>query len=108
MELKILGNVIDSKGIRSMDEDPIRQFPSPTNMNRLHSFLGLANYFRRYILNFSKITFFPTELAKGEFKTKKYKIKWENKRKDSCNELKKLINDAPCFNAFQRKKLTLY
>lgn len=57
MELKIVGNVIDSKGIRSMDENPIRQFPSPTNINGLRSFLGLANYFRRYILNFSKLLF---------------------------------------------------
>lgn len=74
-ELKILGNIIGSNGIHPTNEglNAIKKFSSPTNINQLRSFLGLANYFRRYIPNFSKITFPLTELTKGTFKTKKVK-----------------------------------
>lgn len=54
--------------------------------------MGLANYFRRYIPNFSKITFPLTELTKGNFKTKRDSIKWGKNHENACKELKnKLI-----------------
>lgn len=97
MELKFLENIIDNKGIRPTDEGlkAITQVNSPTNINQLRSFLGLANYFRRYIPNFSKISFPLTELTKGNFKTKKDTIKWEKNHENAFNELKNKLIAPP-------------
>lgn len=108
-ELKILGNIISREGIRPTDEGlvAVKQFPSPTNINQLRSFLGLANYFRRYIPNFSKITFPLTELTKGDFKTKKDKIKWENKHENAFNELKSKLTTPPVLMHFNENLDTI-
>jgi hypothetical protein len=62
----------------------------PTSVSEVQSFLGLAGYYRRFILNFSKITKSITELLK-----KGIKYIWS----DACNEafkiLKKLLTTSP-------------
>uniref|UniRef100_A0A2H8TVD7 Retrovirus-related Pol polyprotein from transposon 297 n=1 Tax=Melanaphis sacchari TaxID=742174 RepID=A0A2H8TVD7_9HEMI len=108
-ELSILGNIIDSKGIRPTDEGirAITQVASPTNINQLRSFLGLANYFRRYIPNFSKITFPLTELTKGNFKTKKDKIKWGKDHENAFNELKNKLITPPVLMHYDEEADTI-
>jgi len=67
IELNLLGNIINGHGIKPAQEGllVIKQFPSPTTIKQLRNFLGLANYFRRFIPNFSKIAYPLTEFIKG-------------------------------------------
>ena len=54
---KFLGHTVSPEGI-SMDEDQtsaISNYPIPTSPKQLHSFLGLANAYRRYIDNYAAI-----------------------------------------------------
>jgi hypothetical protein len=52
-----LGHVVSAQGIRA---DPgkvsaVQNFPTPKDVSSLRSFLGLANYFRRFIYRFSHV-----------------------------------------------------
>jgi len=106
----MLGTIINEKGIRPTNKGlkAITNFPSPTRINQLRSFLGLSNYFPRYIPNFSKITFPLTELTKGNFKTKNDKIQWENFHEMSFNNLKNKLITPPVLIHFKEEADTYY
>lgn len=67
-EIMFLGHIISDKGI---NPDPskieaVQSFPIPTNTKEIQSFLGLANYYRRFIQNFSEIASPITALLKKD------------------------------------------
>lgn len=56
-EVKFLGHIVGADGIRV---DPakiavVKEWPVPTNITELRQFLGLANYFRKYIQGYSTL-----------------------------------------------------
>ena len=55
--VEYLGHVIGSDGIRPNPAlvKAIVEFPQPHTLKELQSFLGLANYYRKFIKNYSKI-----------------------------------------------------
>jgi hypothetical protein len=59
-------------------------------MHQVRSFLGLAGYYRRFILNFSKILKTITELLK-----KGNKYVWSKYCDESFKTLKKLLTTSP-------------
>jgi hypothetical protein len=64
--VSFLGHVIPSEGI-AVDPSKVRDvldWEPPKSVHQVGSFLGLAGYYRRFILNFSKISKPVTELLK--------------------------------------------
>ncbi|GBG88305.1 hypothetical protein CBR_g46872 [Chara braunii] len=63
-----LGHVLDGDGIKPEDGKiaAIRDWPTPRTLTELRSFLGLANYYRKFVRNFSTIAAPLRRLLKKE------------------------------------------
>ncbi|GBG73340.1 hypothetical protein CBR_g13061 [Chara braunii] len=63
-----LGHVLDGDGIKPEDSKiaAIRDWPTPSTLTELRSFLGLANYYRKFVRNFSTIAAPLRRLLKKE------------------------------------------
>jgi hypothetical protein len=67
-ELRFLGHVVGRTGIR-VDPDKVRalaEFPQPRSLTELRAFLGLANYFRKFLPHFSSRVAPLTDILRGE------------------------------------------
>lgn len=94
-EVKFLGHVISRKGV-SVDPEKtkaVSEFPVPKTPKQVRSFLGMANYYRRFILNFSKIA---TPLNALLNKDKKFE--WTESCQVAFDILKEKLLTAPVLN----------
>lgn len=88
----ILGHIVSAKGLE-MDPakiDIIKTLPYPTNVREVRSFLGHAGFYRRFILNFSKIT---TPLCK--LLQKDVEFKFDEQCQQAFDTLKNALISAP-------------
>jgi hypothetical protein len=87
-----LGHTISQAGI-AVDPDKAQEvmnWKPPTTVRQIRSFLGLAGYYRRFILDFSRIVKRITELLKNEVK-----FVWGQKCKDAFHTLRQHLTTAP-------------
>ena len=68
----------------------VREWPAPTNSTEVASFLGLANFYRRFIKDFSTTAFALTELTK-----KDKSFEWSAEAQTSFEALKTSLCEAP-------------
>ena len=93
-QVQYLGYIIDEQGVHV---DPskiqvIRDWPSPTTLTELRSFLGLANFYRRFVLGFSHFTWPLSQVTKGGAKAKFF---WAESQQKAFIELKDCLCTAP-------------
>ena len=73
-----------------MKIEEIKDWPRPTNVSKIRSFLGLAGYYRRFVEGFSNLTIPQTMLTR-----KGVKFNWSDKQEESFGELKKRLTTTP-------------
>jgi hypothetical protein len=91
-EVQFLGYIISEGGISvypSKIQD-VLNWKTPEFVSEIQSFLGLAGYYRRFVLEFSKIARPMTELLK-----KGVRFSWVDKCEQAFQTLRKLLTSAP-------------
>ncbi|GJV71552.1 putative reverse transcriptase domain-containing protein [Tanacetum coccineum] len=91
-EVHFLGHVVNNEGIHV---DPskievVKNWKPPKTPTEIRSFLGLAGYYRRFIVNFSKIAKPLTLLTQ-----KNKKFDWGDEQENAFQTLKDMLCDAP-------------
>nr|GEY69776.1 hypothetical protein [Tanacetum cinerariifolium] len=91
-EVQFLGHVVNREGIHvdPSKVESVKNWKTPESPIEIHSFLGLAGYYRRFIENFSKIAKPLTQLTQ---KNKAYV--WGNKQEEAFCILKEKLCNAP-------------
>ena len=84
--------MITAKGVCPADEKlrAVREWDEPQNVKGVRSFLGFANYYRRYVRNFAEIVNSLTELTK-----KDQKWHWGSEEQGAFQKLKTALYQAP-------------
>lgn len=87
-----LGHVIGNEGIRPEPAkiEAVQSFPVPTCVKELQSFLGLANYYRRFVNGFASIAKPLTNLLK-----KGRAFNWNDECGEAMNTLKASLTRTP-------------
>ena len=70
--------------------EAIMNWPAPTSVTEVRSFMGLAGYYRRFVQGFSRVAHPITSLQR-----KGKKFDWSEKCERAFQELKKALTSAP-------------
>ena len=93
-----LGHVISAKGVAT-DEDrieAIKNWPTPTNVMDIQSFLGFTGYYNRFIPNFMQVACPLHKLTSGDnVGKKKAAIKWDSRCQQAFDDPKTICTMAP-------------
>src|SRR6266498_1368827 len=91
-KIKFLRHTIGIDGLRIDPEniEKIINCPVPTDVTRVRKFMGLCNYYRKFIKDLSKLS----KLLRGLLK-KDVKFLWESKKQKIFEKLKKILIEAP-------------
>jgi len=91
-EVEFLGVVIGPKGVEMQKEkvEEVLSWPAPRNVKEVQKFLGLTNYYRRFIENFARIAAPLHMLVRKE-----QKWKWERKQEEAFEKLKTVFTTEP-------------
>ncbi|XP_053563243.1 tyrosine--tRNA ligase, cytoplasmic isoform X1 [Bombina bombina] len=90
--ISFLGYTISSAGIQMQSEkvEAVKHWPQPTDRKSLQRFLGFANYYRKFIKNFSTVVKPLTQLTGTT-----HPFLWEEKHTHVFENLKRLFTEAP-------------
>jgi len=91
-EVEFLGVVIGPKGVEMQKEkmEGVLNWPAPRNIKEVQKFLGLANYYRRFIKDFARVVAPLHVLVRKE-----QKWKWEKEQEEAFGKLKAVFTTEP-------------
>ena len=103
-----LGHILSADGVSPNPEKvaKIKDWPTPKTPKEVHSFVGLASYYRRFIPNFAKWAAplhalivpasFKQKICRGEMKKSDLpEFQWTPACQEGFDQLKKALTEAP-------------
>jgi hypothetical protein len=101
-QVLFLGHIISSEGVKA---DPakvkaITAYPKPTDVTGLRSFLGMTNYFRKFVYGYARIVHPLTDMLKNPAKgtgapSKHTPLKWTPAADAAFDQIKTALGSAP-------------
>ena len=94
--MDFLGHHVDEHGIRPLSDKVkiIRDFPRPTSVRQLRRFLGLVNFYRRFIPKAADILTPLTDALRDQPKRSVKPIDWTDERAAAFTCVKEALADA--------------
>ena len=91
-EIQFLGHIITKDGILPLPSkvEAIKNFPRPTNVKDVQSFLGLVGYYRKFIKNFASIAGPLHDLTHADVD-----FNWTEKCENAFTELRDALTKPP-------------
>ena len=91
-EVSYLGHIVSKNGLKA---DPkktrvVQEWPQPKDKGDVRSLLGLTNYFRRFIKDYSKMACWLTRLTRDDVA-----FSWSEKQQESFDKLKEALTSPP-------------
>jgi len=98
-EVEFLGYVIGRDGIKMAKGkvQAVLEWKTPESLTEVQSFLGFANFYRRFIQNYSRVARPLTELTKKE---RREDWAWNQEAQTAFEELKRRFTTAPILAHF--------
>uniref|UniRef100_A0A3P9MEE5 Gypsy retrotransposon integrase-like protein 1 n=1 Tax=Oryzias latipes TaxID=8090 RepID=A0A3P9MEE5_ORYLA len=99
-EVKFLGHIVDKQGVKPDPEklSAVQDWPPPTTIKQVRSFLGLAGYYRRFVSNFARIARPLNQLLTGipaNNKSGTGRVQWTTDCQKAFETLKTALTEAP-------------
>ena len=96
-EVHFLGHVVSEKGISTDPKkvEKVRQCLEPTKVKEVRSFLGLTNYYRRFIAHYAEIAAPMYEATKERPRFAKWDTVWTPACTEAFHKLIKALTEAP-------------
>ena len=96
--LKFLGHNVTPQGITPLTEkvQAIKDFPAPTSLRKLRKFLGMVNFYRRFIPACADILQPLTDILKGAKKNRQLTL--DEPQLNAFSKIKETLADATMLN----------
>jgi hypothetical protein len=88
-EVLYLEHIIGVKGVQVQKIQAILDWPSPKTLTEIKGFLGICNYYKRFVKGFSQLCAPLTDL------TRKGAFKWSIQAQSTFDKMKKVMNTCP-------------
>ena len=92
LQVEFLGHIVSAEGVRTdpSKTEKVAQWPVPTSRKEIQQFLGLANYYRRFVKDFATIA---KPLHRLTEKTAKFE--WTDECQAAFKEIRRRLVTAP-------------
>ena len=97
-QVEFLGHIVTAEGIRvqSGKIDAVKEWPQPRTVTELQQFLGLCNYYRRFIKGYATVAAPLTDLLRG----KPSSIEFNTAQVEAFQDLKSRLIQAPVLKVY--------
>ena len=91
-EMSLLGYIVNGKEVRPdpVNVEKLKKFPIPKTKKHIQRFMGIANFNRRFIKNFSEVVKPLTSVLSD-----KISFKWGDEQQKAFEQLKQMMCEAP-------------